>query len=113
MRMQRIESDSLGEVRVPAEAYWGAQTQRSIDNFPFGSMERMPLGVVHALGLIKQAAARVNRRHGLASNLASAIQQAAAEVASGKLDDHFPLVIWQTGSGTQTNMNANEVIAGR
>jgi fumarate hydratase, class II len=111
--MQRIESDSLGEVRVPAEAYWGAQTQRSIDNFPFGSMERMPLGVVHALGIIKQAAARVNRRHGLASNLAGAIEQAAAEVASGKLDDHFPLVIWQTGSGTQTNMNANEVIAGR
>lgn len=111
--MQRIESDSLGEVWVPAEAYWGAQTQRSIDNFPFGSMERMPMGIVRALGIIKQAAARVNRRHGLASNLANAIEQAAAEVASGKLDDHFPLVIWQTGSGTQTNMNANEVIAGR
>ena len=111
--MQRIESDSLGEVRVPAEAYWGAQTQRSIDNFPFGSMERMPLGIVHALGIIKQAAARVNRRHGLDARLANAIEQAAAEVASGKLDEHFPLVIWQTGSGTQTNMNANEVIAGR
>ncbi|MBA4088825.1 MAG: class II fumarate hydratase [Novosphingobium sp.] len=111
--MQRIESDSLGEVRVPADAYWGAQTQRSIDNFPFGSMERMPLGIVHALGIIKQAAARVNRRHGLDVRLANAIEQAAAEVASGKLDEHFPLVIWQTGSGTQTNMNANEVIAGR
>ena len=111
--MQRIESDSLGEVRVPAEAYWGAQTQRSIDNFPFGSMERMPLGIVHALGIIKQAAARVNRRHGLDAGLANAIEQAAVEVASGKLDEHFPLVIWQTGSGTQTNMNANEVIAGR
>lgn len=111
--MQRIESDSLGEVRVPADAYWGAQTQRSIDNFPFGSMERMPLGIVHALGIIKQAAARVNRRHGLDAGLANAIEQAAAEVASGKLDEHFPLVIWQTGSGTQTNMNANEVIAGR
>lgn len=111
--MQRIESDSLGEVRVPADAYWGAQTQRSIDNFPFGSMERMPLGIVHALGIIKQAAARVNRRHGLDARLANAIEQAATEVASGKLDEHFPLVIWQTGSGTQTNMNANEVIAGR
>lgn len=111
--MQRIESDSLGEVRVPAEAYWGAQTQRSIDNFPFGSMERMPLGIVHALGIIKQAAARVNRRHGLDARLANAIEQAAAEVSSGKLDEHFPLVIWQTGSGTQTNMNGNEVIAGR
>lgn len=111
--MQRIESDSLGEVRVPADAYWGAQTQRSIDNFPFGSMERMPLGIVHALGIIKQAAARVNRRHGLDAGLTNAIEQAAAEVASGKLDEHFPLVIWQTGSGTQTNMNANEVIAGR
>lgn len=111
--MQRIDSDSLGEVRVPADAYWGAQTQRSIDNFPFGSMERMPLGIVHALGIIKQAAARVNRRHGLDARLANAIEQAAAEVASGKLDEHFPLVIWQTGSGTQTNMNANEVIAGR
>ncbi|AXU19483.1 class II fumarate hydratase [Novosphingobium sp. THN1] len=111
--MQRIESDSLGEVRVPADAYWGAQTQRSIDNFPFGSMERMPLGIVHALGIIKQAAARVNRRHELDVRLANAIEQAAAEVASGKLDEHFPLVIWQTGSGTQTNMNANEVIAGR
>lgn len=111
--MQRIESDSLGEVRVPADAYWGAQTQRSIDNFPFGSMERMPLGIVHALGIIKQAAARVNRRHGLDARLTNAIEQAAAEVASGKLDEHFPLMIWQTGSGTQTNMNANEVIAGR
>ena len=111
--MQRIESDSLGEVRVPAEAYWGAQTQRSIENFPFGSMERMPIGIVRALGVIKQAAALVNRKHGLDPALAEAIEQAAAEVASGKLDDQFPLVIWQTGSGTQTNMNANEVIAGR
>jgi fumarate hydratase class II len=111
--MQRIESDSLGEVRVPADAYWGAQTQRSIENFPFGSMERMPIGIVRALGVIKQAAASVNRRHGLDPALAEVIEKAAAEVTSGKLDDQFPLVIWQTGSGTQTNMNANEVIAGR
>lgn len=109
----RIESDSLGDVRVPAEAYWGAQTQRSIENFPFGDLERMPVGIVRALGVIKQAAARVNRRHGLDAQLADAIEQAAAEVASGKLDEQFPLVIWQTGSGTQSNMNANEVIAGR
>lgn len=109
----RIESDSLGEVRVPAEAYWGAQTQRSIENFPFGDLEQMPVGIVRALGVIKQAAARVNRRHGLDAQLAEAIEQAAAEVASGKLDEQFPLVIWQTGSGTQSNMNANEVIAGR
>ncbi|MBF9151510.1 class II fumarate hydratase [Novosphingobium jiangmenense] len=111
--MQRIESDSLGEVRVPAEAYWGAQTQRSIENFPFDSTERMPIGIIRGLGVIKQAAALVNRRHGLDPELADIIEKAAAEVASGKLDDQFPLVIWQTGSGTQTNMNANEVIAGR
>ncbi|MFM2370901.1 MAG: hypothetical protein RIS85_623 [Pseudomonadota bacterium] len=109
----RTETDSLGPVDVPAQAYWGAQTQRSIENFPFGADERMPRGVVRALGRIKQAAARVNRQHGLPDELASAIEQAAAEVAEGKWDDQFPLVIWQTGSGTQSNMNANEVIAGR
>lgn len=111
--MQRIETDSLGEVRVARDAYWGAQTQRSIDNFPFGPTETMPVGIVRSLALIKQAAARVNRRHGLDDTLANAIEQAAAEVVDGKLDDQFPLVIWQTGSGTQSNMNANEVIAGR
>ncbi len=111
--MQRIETDSLGEVRVPAEAYWGAQTQRSIENFPFGRMEAMPIGIIRALALIKLAAARVNARHGLDAGLADAIEQAAREVLDGKLDDQFPLVIWQTGSGTQTNMNVNEVIAGR
>lgn len=111
--MQRIESDSLGDVRVPAKAYWGAQTQRSIENFPFDSTERMPLGIIRALGVIKQAAASVNRRHSLDAALADVIGKAAAEVASGKFDDQFPLVIWQTGSGTQSNMNANEVIAGR
>lgn len=109
----RTETDSIGPIEVPADAYWGAQTQRSIENFPFPSTERMPLAIVHALALVKQAAARVNRRHGLDARTADAIESAAAEVAAGKLDDQFPLVIWQIGSGTQTNMNVNEVIAGR
>ena len=108
----RTETDSFGPIEVPADAYWGAQTQRSIENFPFGATERMPIGIVHALALVKQAAARVNRQHGLDARLADAIEQAAAAVASGQHDDQFPLVIWQTGSGTQSNMNANEVIAG-
>ena len=109
----RTESDSFGQIEVAATAYWGAQTQRSIGNFPIGS-ERMPLPLIHALGLVKQAAARVNARLGkLDDNLASVIEQAAAEIAAGKFDDQFPLVVWQTGSGTQSNMNANEVIAGR
>ena len=105
----------MGAVLVPDWAYWGAQTQRSIGNFPIGegAGERMPLPLVHALGLVKQAAARVNRAHGLAPDIADAIEAAAAEVAGGKLDDQFPLTVWQTGSGTQTNMNVNEVIAGR
>ncbi|TPE63631.1 class II fumarate hydratase [Sandaracinobacter neustonicus] len=111
--MSRTETDSLGAIEVPESAYWGAQTQRSIENFPFAASERMPIGIVHALALVKQAAARVNRRHGLDAKLADAIEAAAAEVASGALDDQFPLVIWQTGSGTQSNMNVNEVIAGR
>ncbi|MFS0849920.1 class II fumarate hydratase [Novosphingobium panipatense] len=109
----RRESDSIGEIDVPADAYWGAQTQRSIENFPFGASERMPLAIVHALALVKQAAARVNRRHGLDGAFADAIEVAAREIVNGKLDDQFPLVIWQTGSGTQSNMNVNEVIAGR
>ncbi|SNS70684.1 fumarase, class II [Sphingomonas laterariae] len=109
----RIETDSIGAIEVPADAYWGAQTQRSIENFPFATQERMPIGIVHALAIVKQAAARVNRHHGLAPEIADAIDQAAGEVAGGKLDAQFPLVIWQTGSGTQTNMNVNEVIAGR
>jgi len=109
----RRETDSIGAIDVPADAYWGAQTQRSIENFPFGAAERMPIAIVHALALVKQAAARVNRKHGLDPKLADAIEAAAAEVAAGKLDDQFPLVIWQTGSGTQSNMNVNEVIAGR
>jgi fumarate hydratase class II len=109
----RTETDSFGPIEVPASAYWGAQTQRSIENFPFGAREQMPLGIVHALAIVKRAAAMVNRRHGLDDALADAIETAAAEVIDGALDDHFPLVIWQTGSGTQSNMNVNEVIAGR
>ena len=109
----RTETDSIGPIEVPPFAYWGAQTQRSIENFPFGAAERMPLGIVHAQAIVKQAAARVNRRHGLKPEIADAIEAAATEITAGKLDDQFPLVIWQTGSGTQTNMNVNEVIAGR
>ncbi|MBX9814145.1 MAG: class II fumarate hydratase [Proteobacteria bacterium SG_bin5] len=113
MNDTRTETDSIGAIEVPASAYWGAQTQRSIENFPFGPSERMPIGIVHALAIVKQAAARVNRRHGLPAEIADAIEAAAQEVIAGKLDDQFPLVIWQTGSGTQSNMNVNEVIAGR
>src|SRR6187431_1568857 len=110
----RTETDSFGPIDVPGDSYWGAQTERSIANFPFGERERMPAEIVHALGFVKQAAARVNARDGgLDAELAEAIQQAAGEVARGDHDDQFPLVIWQTGSGTQSNMNANEVIAGR
>jgi len=110
--LTRVETDSFGHIDVPDTAYWGAQTQRSIGNFPIGN-DRMPLPLIHALGRIKQAAAQVNRAHGLDAGIADAIEAAAAEVADDKLDDQFPLVVWQTGSGTQTNMNANEVIAGR
>src|SRR3954467_13519875 len=114
MPNSRTETDSFGPIKVPADAYWGAQTERSIGNFPFGPREQMPVEIVHALGFIKQAAARVNARlAGLDPKIAEVIQQAAAEVARGDLDNQFPLVIWQTGSGTQSNMNANEVIAGR
>ncbi|HEY5721174.1 MAG TPA: class II fumarate hydratase [Allosphingosinicella sp.] len=114
MTTTRSESDSFGPIDVPGDSYWGAQTQRSIQNFPFGPREAMPVEIVHALGFVKQAAARVNAKlGGLDAELAEAIQAAAGEVASGALDDQFPLVIWQTGSGTQSNMNANEVIAGR
>ena len=110
----RIETDSFGPIEVPGDSYWGAQTERSMANFPFGERERMPAEITHALGYVKQAAARVNARIGnLDPEIAEAIQQAAAEVARGDLDGQSPLVIWQTGSGTQSNMNANEVIAGR
>ncbi|MBA1193742.1 class II fumarate hydratase [Pseudomonas entomophila] len=111
--MSRTETDSLGPVEVPQEAYWGAQTQRSLINFAIGQ-QRMPIEVVHALALIKKAAARVNDRNGdLAADLARLIEQAADEVLAGDHDTQFPLVVWQTGSGTQSNMNVNEVIAGR
>ena len=114
MSSTRTETDSFGPIEVPADSYWGAQTERSILNFPFGPREQMPIEIVHALGFIKQAAARVNARLGVLNpEISEAIQQAAAEVARGDLDGQFPLVIWQTGSGTQSNMNANEVIAGR
>jgi fumarate hydratase class II len=111
--MTRIETDSLGPIEVPADAYWGAQTQRSLINFAIGS-ERMPLAIVRALALVKKAAARVHARAGaLPADIARLIEQAADEVLAGRHDDQFPLVVWQTGSGTQTNMNVNEVIAGR
>ncbi|MDO7834510.1 class II fumarate hydratase [Sphingobium sp. HBC34] len=112
MPATRTETDSIGAIAVPADAYWGAQTQRSIENFPFGDAERMPVGIVHAQAIVKQAAARVNGKHGLDATLVAAIEDAAQQIVSGALDDQFPLVIWQTGSGTQTNMNVNEVIAG-
>ncbi|HLY04219.1 MAG TPA: class II fumarate hydratase [Rhizomicrobium sp.] len=109
----RIETDSFGPIEVPADRYWGAQTERSRRNFRIGG-ERMPVAVTRALGLIKCAAARVNVELGiLNSERGEAIARAAEEVADGKLDAHFPLVVWQTGSGTQSNMNANEVIANR
>ena len=109
----RIESDSFGPIEVPSDRYWGAQTERSRRNFRIGD-ERMPAGLIHALGLVKWVAAEVNRELGLLDEArASAIITAAREVAEGHLDDHFPLVVWQTGSGTQTNMNVNEVVANR
>ncbi|MEO4046333.1 class II fumarate hydratase [Pseudomonas sp. CAU 1711] len=111
--MSRIETDSIGAIEVPDDAYWGAQTQRSLINFAIGE-QRMPLAVVHALALIKKAAARVNDRIGeLPPDIARLIEQAADEVLAGQHDEQFPLVVWQTGSGTQSNMNVNEVIAGR
>jgi fumarate hydratase class II len=113
MTSTRIETDAFGEIAVPADRLWGAQTQRSLENFRIGG-ERIPLPMVHALGTIKAAAARVNAAQGLLEDrLADAIAAAAEEVARGELDEHFPLVVWQTGSGTQSNMNANEVIANR
>ena len=109
----RIESDTMGEVEVPDDRYYGAQTQRSIENFPIGG-ERMPLPLVRAFGIQKQASARANMALGqLDAKVGDAIVRAAQEVIDGAYDDHFPLVVWQTGSGTQTNMNANEVIANR
>ena len=109
----RTETDSFGALSVPSDKYWGAQTQRSLMNFPIG-WEQQPRAIIRALGIIKQACATVNRDLGrLPPPLADAIITAATEVADNQLDDHFPLVVWQTGSGTQSNMNANEVISNR
>jgi len=109
----RTETDSFGPLEVPTDRYWGAQTQRSLMNFPIG-WEKQPVALVRALGVIKQACAMANKASGkLDGKLADAMIKAAGEVVAGKLDDHFPLVVWQTGSGTQSNMNANEVISNR
>ena len=108
-----MERDSMGEIAVPADRYWGAQTQRSLENFAIGE-ERLPRPLIRALALVKQSAAAVNEELGdLPAPLAAAIRSAAQEVIDGRLDEHFPLVVWQTGSGTQSNMNLNEVIANR
>ena len=113
----RIEHDSMGEVRVPVDRYWAAQTERSRQNFRIGvGIETMPREIIHAFGILKRAAAMANhtlRPERMTGGKLDAITQAAGEVAAGKLDGHFPLVVWQTGSGTQSNMNANEVIANR
>lgn len=110
----RIESDAFGEIKVPANKYWGAQTERSLENFKINQpYDRMPPPVVRAFGILKGAAATVNMRYGLDAKIGKAIQQASKEVADGNLIGHFPLVVWQTGSGTQSNMNANEVISNR
>ena len=113
MAKSRTETDTFGPIEVAADRYWGAQTQRSLQNFRIGE-ERMPLPLIRAMALVKRASAEVNRSLGiLDAKRARAIAAAAQEVIDGKLDDHFPLVVWQTGSGTQTNMNLNEVIANR
>jgi fumarate hydratase class II len=110
----RIEKDTMGEVWVPADKYWGAQTQRSIMNFPIGPAASMPIEIIHAFGYLKKAAALTNNKFGLLSTeKTKLISEVCDEIMAGKLDDQFPLVIWQTGSGTHTNMNCNEVIANR
>ena len=117
MSNYRIEHDSMGEVRVPADKYWAAQTERSHENFKIGvGIETMPREITHAFGILKKAAAIANHElkpEKMTDEKLAAISQACDEVISGSLNDHFPLVVWQTGSGTQSNMNANEVIANR
>src|SRR6202158_4696712 len=109
----RTETDSFGPIEVPADRYWGAQTERSRQNFRIGQ-DRMPMAIIHALGIVKLSAGGTNRELGLIDQRrARAIIRTAHEVIDGKLDAHFPLVVWQTGSGTQSNMNANEVISNR
>ncbi|MDA8586478.1 class II fumarate hydratase [Rhodobacteraceae bacterium] len=113
MTKTRTETDSFGPLEVQSDRYWGAQTQRSLINFPIG-WEKQPLAIVRALGVIKQACAEANKAAGkIPAEIADAMIAAANEVVTGKLDDHFPLVVWQTGSGTQSNMNANEVVSNR
>ncbi|MDE2988246.1 MAG: class II fumarate hydratase [Chloroflexota bacterium] len=113
MSQIRVESDTMGTIEVPADRYWGAQTQRSLENFKIGG-ERMPRSILRAMGIVKHASASANQKLGrLDSELADAIRSAGQQVIDGDLDDHFPLVVWQTGSGTQSNMNANEVISNR
>ncbi|XP_040931657.1 fumarate hydratase 1, mitochondrial isoform X1 [Gossypium hirsutum] len=110
----REERDTFGPINVPSGKLWGAQTQRSLQNFDIGGeRERMPEPIIRAFGVLKKCAAKVNMEYGLDQSIGKAIMQAAQEVAEGKLNDHFPLVVWQTGSGTQSNMNANEVISNR
>jgi len=110
----RVERDTFGELRVPADKYWGAQTQRSLQNFDIGGpTERLPLPLIQAFGVLKKAASIVNVEYGMEAPIGEAIQKAADDVIAGKLTDHFPLVVFQTGSGTQSNMNANEVISNR
>ena len=113
----RTEHDSMGEVHVPADRYWGAQTERSRNNFPIGAgRENMPEEIIRAFAVLKKAAALANRElkpEKMTAEKCDAIRQAAEEILAGKLDGHFPLVVWQTGSGTQSNMNMNEVIANR
>ena len=110
----RIEKDTMGEVFVPADKYWGAQTERSRNNFKIGPSSSMPLEIIHAFAYLKKAAAMANHELGvLSKEKADLIGKVCDEILEGKLNDQFPLVIWQTGSGTQSNMNVNEVIAYR
>ena len=113
MKKEREESDAFGKIKVESDKYWGAQTQRSLKNFKIGG-EKMPIPLIRALGIVKLSAATVNKNMGaLKPKIANAIIKASKEVINGKFDNHFPLVVWQTGSGTQSNMNANEVISNR
>ena len=110
----RVEHDTFGPINVPADRYWGAQTQRSLQNFAIGTREdKMPMSVIKAMATVKKCAAIVNIKYGLKEDIGNGIVNAANEVLEGKIDSHFPLVIYQTGSGTQTNMNVNEVLANR
>ena len=112
--LYRVEKDTMGEVSVPSKKYWGAQTQRSITNFPIGNQGSMPIEVIRAFGYLKKAAAITNNQLGVLEDKKSeVIQVACDDIINGSLDEHFPLVVWQTGSGTQSNMNVNEVVANR